>query len=314
MTIQTKAARKRRGRPALWNIVLLLALIAVVFLIYRQMSDYAKGRAQEAPEEGSAGEAAAAYIEIPMDGGMTSRGELTLVSNTHPLEASCGEDLVSIYDFKNDSYFVRDKDVLLDRAALDHLNDMMAGFKKATGKGDVNVVSGYRSVDAQQKLYNNSLADNGQEHTDAFVAQPGCSEHHTGLAVDLSIYHAEDGTSESFKGTGDYKWFSENAWEYGFILRYAPEKADITGISGEPWHFRYVGAVHAYYIQAHSLCLEEYIELVRKCKYDGEHLSITVDGRSYEVYYCGVSPAHVPKDGGYVLSGDNDGGCIVTVG
>ena len=61
---------------------------------------------------------------------------------------------------------------------------------------------------------------------------------------------------------GDYAWLTENAWRYGFILRYPPEKADVTGIGYESWHFRYVGIPHAWYMQENNLCLEEYLDLL----------------------------------------------------
>ncbi|MCM1545268.1 MAG: D-alanyl-D-alanine carboxypeptidase family protein, partial [Ruminococcus sp.] len=65
--------------------------------------------------------------------------------------------------------------------------------------------------------------------------------------------------SGNFTGEGDYGWFYENSWKYGFVRRYDENKQDITGIGYEPWHFRYVGKDNAKYMYEHKLCLEEYV-------------------------------------------------------
>jgi D-alanyl-D-alanine carboxypeptidase len=86
------------------------------------------------------------------------------------------------------------------------------------------------------------------------VAIPGTSEHQLGLGVDINA----DGVNSA--GYEVYDWLEAHCWEYGFILRYPEDKTDITGISNEPWHFRYVGQEAAEYIMSNGLCLEEYLE------------------------------------------------------
>jgi D-alanyl-D-alanine carboxypeptidase len=87
------------------------------------------------------------------------------------------------------------------------------------------------------------------------VADPGTSEHHTGLAFDVAV------TGEaSFGATKHAIWLREHCWEYGFILRYPADKTAITKISHEPWHIRYVGTEHSLIMRDENLCLEEYIE------------------------------------------------------
>ena len=86
------------------------------------------------------------------------------------------------------------------------------------------------------------------------VADPGCSEHHTGLAFDLNV------PGRYFVDTAQYIWLKQHCWDYGFIMRYTDEKEDITGIIGEEWHVRYVGLDHAKKIQELGYCLEEYID------------------------------------------------------
>ena len=93
------------------------------------------------------------------------------------------------------------------------------------------------------------------------VAEPGCSEHHLGLAFDINVKGAK-----TFSSTKQYKWLKENCWDYGFIMRYTKEKEKITGFTAEAWHIRYVGVNHAKYMQEHDLCLEEYIEGIEEGK------------------------------------------------
>ena len=84
------------------------------------------------------------------------------------------------------------------------------------------------------------------------VALPGTSEHELGLALDLIAEFDADSTAT-------WQWLRENCWRYGFILRYPADKEEITGISYEPWHFRYVGVPAAQEIMERGLCLEEYL-------------------------------------------------------
>ena len=69
--------------------------------------------------------------------------------------------------------------------------------------------------------------------------------------------------NHDYDGTGDFEWINKNCYKYGFVVRYTEEKQRLTKIQDEPWHFRYVGIPHAYYMTTNNLCLEEYIDLVR---------------------------------------------------
>ena len=63
-------------------------------------------------------------------------------------------------------------------------------------------------------------------------------------------------------------WLKENAKDYGFVMRYPEEKAEITGVSYEPWHWRYVGKEHSYKMDELGMCLEEYIEYIEYLETD----------------------------------------------
>ena len=106
-------------------------------------------------------------------------------------------------------------------------------------------------------------------------------------------------------------WMAETAWEHGFILRYPDGTHHITGIVHEPWHFRYVGKLHAFYMWSNNLVLEQYLDLLR----DRGVLGITLEGRNYEVWH--QTPLngriYIPEQLPFQVSADNMGGYIVTV-
>lgn len=141
--------------------------------------------------------------------------------------------------------------------------DLQDMFDAALSEGvDLVVRSGYRSEEEQKALMINKineLRNDGLGRNEAkekalrWVSMPGTSEHQLGFAVDIN---AENGTTDEKA----YSWLFENAYKYGFILRYPEDKSEITGISYEPWHFRYVGKKHAKEIYNQGLCLEEYVE------------------------------------------------------
>ncbi len=129
---------------------------------------------------------------------------------------------------------------------------------KAAGYEDVSVTSAYRSYSYQEQLFNQYLAQyNGDyDYVATFSNPPGSSEHQTGLCVDM---HNLPGADVSFANEPAYTWLRENCWKFGFILRYPQDKTEITGISFEPWHYRFVGRYHAQRMYQSGMCLEEYV-------------------------------------------------------
>ncbi len=154
----------------------------------------------------------------------------------------------------------------VDRAAYQPLKDMFADAEKAGVP--LQLVSAYRSIHLQDKLFTrsvNSYISQGYSETDAINKAnysrtfSGTSEHNTGLGFDI-LEQGNFSLSTSFENTNQFKWLMENAENYGFILRYANDKINQTGIMYEPWHFRYVGIDHAKKINELGMCLEEYID------------------------------------------------------
>lgn len=162
------------------------------------------------------------------------------------------------------------KDLVIPNVSLRTASKMTSQLRKeaaiatekmfnAAKKEGINLIfiSGYRTHQYQEGLYNNKVARSGKAEADKYVARPGHSEHQTGLVLDLlsSEYGSLD---EGFKNTKAYKWLMKNMADYGFILRYPKGREHITGYSYEPWHLRYVGKDAAREINKRGLTLEEF--------------------------------------------------------
>ena len=263
------------------------------------------------PQQGEDGAIPAGYVIQTMTEADLGIGEQILVSNEHKYTFPEGaeDDLVAIIEAKSGSYTVNLYETMALPVTVERLNAMMDDYVAQGGATDVMVVSGYRTYDFQQGLFDRSAARNGLEHAQRFVAQAGGSEHHTGYAVDL--YSMNEG--DYLECTGDYAWIGEHCQDYGFILRYTSEKEEFTKIGPESWHFRYIGFPHAQIIVENDFCLEEYIDYLRQFPFDGEHLCYTLDGTEYEIYFVEGLEVPVPESGTFTVSGNNVDGFIVTI-
>ncbi len=153
-----------------------------------------------------------------------------------------------------------------DARAIGELKDMMNAMRN-DGISNIWVQSAYRSVARQKELYDNSVQkylqqgktkEEAEELTNDYINKPGSSDHNLGLAVDFNY------VDNKFEKLDGFKWLKENAENYGFILRYPKDKEDITKISYESWHWRYVGVEHAKKMNELNMCLEEYVEYLKK--------------------------------------------------
>lgn len=123
---------------------------------------------------------------------------------------------------------------------------------------NLNLGSTYRSYYGQVEVFNSYLNQDSYENVITYSAYPGTSEHQTGLVIDFSENGACDYT-QCFENTLSGSWLKENAYKYGFILRFPKGKEHITGYMYEPWHYRYVGVDDAKKIHNNNLTLEEYV-------------------------------------------------------
>ena len=180
---------------------------------------------------------------------------LVLVSRAHPLPA---DYTVQLHWLQNGSCAVAE--------------EMYAALRRMLTDGSTDgrefvVASGYRDAGEQKRLLEEDIAASMQEgltYQEAYEKETqetmpaGCSEHETGLAADIVSlgYQVLDGQQEQ---TAENRWLQENCSRYGFILRYPKGSEAITGISYEPWHFRYVGEAAAQEIMSRGITLEEYL-------------------------------------------------------
>lgn len=191
-------------------------------------------------------------------------------------------------------------DILVNKKLADAYQNIMMEIH---AQNKIVPVSGYRSHDEQTALFDSSLKENGKEFTYKYVALPDHSEHQTGLALDVGINQENiDFIRPDFPYDGIAQNFRNIAPKYGLVERYGKEKEEITGISHEPWHFRYVGCPHAEYIAEHNLCLEEYIDIIKK--YTKEN---PLKYHHYNIYF---EKTITSLD--IVFSGNNVDGFIVT--
>lgn len=180
---------------------------------------------------------------------------LVLVNGSHPMEEGYVPELMEL-----------EKGSSIDARIADAAKQMLADAKQ---EGlHIVVCSAYRSVQRQEQVFGDSMKDRvkaGMSYWEAYeetvlnVAKPGTSEHALGLALDLISNQYEE-LDERQETTAEARWLEENCAKYGFILRYPPEKTNITGIIYEPWHYRYVGKEHAKKIMELGITLEEYIQ------------------------------------------------------
>lgn len=188
----------------------------------------------------------------------------TLVNRTHTLEPDYEPaTLVDIKSYnQSGNLTIKRSKCYGDLTAVMALNEMMKAAAEEGVKG-FNLASAYRTYEYQKELWDAKVAADPTYGADPeepiITAYPGTSEHHTGLAFDITAVQASS-MVESFALTEQGKWLAENSYRFGFILRYPKGKEHITGIVYEPWHFRYVGVELATYLYENDLVLEEFYE------------------------------------------------------
>ena len=146
----------------------------------------------------------------------------------------------------------------LDRAAYLAFLEM----KSASGF-DMTIISGFRSYEKQEETFKYWVSVDGFEIADTYSAQPGHSDHQTGLAIDVSSLEQDYGD------TDEGRWLAEHCWEYGFVLRYPEGCEGITGYIYEPWHIRYLGKSTAKLVHDSGLALEQFLGVPANYHIDG---------------------------------------------
>jgi len=249
-------------------------------------------------------------ITLQMDEADISRGYLVLVNHEHKFELPARLDLVNIANHRESNFRVLGQNYLLERSVVGKLDEMMYAFIAETGNTTVAVISAFRNHNAQQVVLDDLIRRMGRTEALRWAAIPGHSEHHTALAVDFGIYSG--GTRSTFTGTGATAWFYRNSADFGFIRRYPENRFEITQVSYEPWHFRFVSLPHSIIIHQHNWVLEEYIERIRNYTFE-EPFEFEHDGIVYEIYFIMDTEVPIPLNSEFTISGNNIDGFIVTV-
>ena len=192
----------------------------------------------------------------------TDASQLFLANKQNPMAKDyVPEDLVTLTE-------VPTKKAIQLRASAAKALEAMFLEMKADGVTDLWVTSGYRSYAYQSALFetyvNQYVAaglsyEAAVEKVESDTARPGYSEHQTGLCVDFLTSAMGGSLSNNFENTDAFRWLQENAWRFGFILRYPSDKIHLTGYTYESWHYRFVGVSAAAAIKENGWCFEEYL-------------------------------------------------------
>lgn len=189
------------------------------------------------------------------------------LSNTHEIQVPKEWNLIVVNRWNElpEDYDVELTELsngqMVDSRIYPYLQEM---FDAARTEGVYPVVrEGYRTAEEQQEILDDKIQNyinqgysqvKAERTAKEWVALPGTSEHQLGIAVDINADKSKCSNEDV------YEWLAENAYKYGFVLRYPPGKQKITGTSYEPWHYRYVGEEAAKEIYERGICLEEYFK------------------------------------------------------
>jgi len=180
-------------------------------------------------------------------------------------------NIENIVPLKGAQAVLSSKGMMLDKETLENLKIMLDKAAEDGVKGFV-LNSTYRSYQEQKSLFDyrfnerkNSGAADPYEEAAKIVAYPGTSEHQTGMALDILSTKYPKGAT--FHNSDEYAWLKENCWDYGFIPRYPEDKQEITRISFEPWHYRYISRPLSLYAKETGYCLEEVVESLQNNKF-----------------------------------------------
>lgn len=242
---------------------LVIVIITLVILIKGIVSLFTK------PEEGNPEQTSSINLENTLEVSTTTDIISTTNSKNMELLNQWNLKLVNKDNSVDRSYKPEleelDDGIFFDKRAIKYLKDMINAMYKE-GITKIWVASAYRSYDKQEELFNKKVEyykqkGNEQEAAEKLaqtvVQRPEMSEHNLALAADFNT------VNNDFEDTKAFKWLQENAEDYGFILRYPKDKQEITGITYESWHWRYVGKEHAKVMNEKGYCLEEYIDYIK---------------------------------------------------
>ena len=194
------------------------------------------------------------YVNLGMDNDdysnpvLVNKFSYDMLVNKH---YSINKDMVVSDLVKIDKKYTNGEGHFASKKVLDAFIKM---YNAASKDGlDLVINSSYRSYNDQEELCTQYKKLYGDSYVNKYMAKPGFSEHQTGLSFDVGSR-----SSNIFANSKEYTWMLENAYKYGFILRFPKKYESITGFRYEPWHYRYVGVDIAKYIYDNDISYEEY--------------------------------------------------------
>ena len=203
-----------------------------------------------------------AYVNADVDKGFYS--EISTVAEPESISVLVNKNFILPRDYEPDDLVSLGGGYRLRAEAAERLSTMRTDMNNLGYR--IYVMSAYRTYQSQLYKYNDGVRNYGREFADTQYARPGHSEHQTGLAVDIvQRTNIRYMTQARFENTEEFAWLRENAYKYGFILRYPREYTDIHGFIYEPWHWRYVGVDIATAMHNESIIMFE--------EYYGRHLA-----------------------------------------
>lgn len=245
-----RAQRRTRHRWHIWGILLILLLaIALIGATQGMSPETAPPKPIEVDHSPVivADNVLSENQQYPVSAETDTDWYLTLVNRWNPIPQNYTVNLVEVSGGEK-----------VDERIYEPLMEMLEAAREGNWDQLPIVVSGYRTQEKQQRLYDDKISkyrsqgyseSEAKELAEQWVAVPGYSEHQLGFAVDIN------------GATYDvYLWLQENSYKYGFIFRYPGNKTEITGTAEEVWHYRYVGVEAATEIHEQGICLEEYLE------------------------------------------------------
>lgn len=208
------------------------------------------------------------------------------------------EDKVELIDTKN----AWDEDIKVEKEAFEQYKKLKEEVDSDLKEYNTTIEldSTYRSVSEQQKLWDEWSADpeKGIDYVKKFVAVPGYSEHHTGLAIDICLKKDGELIYDNDEMIAEREIFSivhSKLAKYGFILRYLEGRDDITGYAYEPWHLRYVGEKEiAKEIMDKDITLEEYLGSIKDIQNNYEAAKYQIE-KTLQEYFKDIYKDRIKK-------------------
>lgn len=254
--------KKRRRAKRIRALAMALAVFAAFFIVWPHLTERVGEKNDAEPasaiqRQDAEQETKKQETQMETNARNTSSEYLILVNKTHDLKP----------DYEP-SDLVDGKPAVSGGSGYQQMRKpAAAAFKKlaAAAKEEgytIKITSGYRPYAYQKQIFERYVNKDGRYSAEQYSAEPGHSEHQTGLVADVSSPSVNYNLVQAYGATQEGAWLAKHAHKYGFIIRFPKGKEDITGYKYEPWHIRYVGKDAAKEIYKQKLTLEEYLEQV----------------------------------------------------